>query len=170
MNTESNNGLNTQFLIFIAILIVFNLFLFSMIEYFPFGSYTRSNKYGRLIPRDRDRDEIVDNNLTDEKDLKNDVNSVDAIQQINTDLDAGKYSERVYASSGYKWNGNINFPYGGFTYERSYPVYPAPNICNKDKPYWSTLEGKCIAIDNAHSQSPSPSELGQQNNIVNMIT
>jgi hypothetical protein len=161
MNTESSNGLNIQFLIFIAVLIIFNLVLFSMIENFPFGSYSRSNEYGRLIPRDRDRDEIVDNNVTDEKDLKNDVNSVDAIQQINTDLDAGKY----------KWNGNINFPYGGFTYQRSYPVYPAPNICNKDKPYWSTLEGQCITINNpTPSLSPSTGELGQQNNIVNMIT
>lgn len=154
MNIESSNGLNIQFLIFISVLIVFNLLLFSMIEYFPFGSYTRSNEYGRLIPRDRDRDEIVDNNVTDEKDLKNDINNVDAIQQIDTDLDAGKY----------KWHGNINFPYGGFTYERSYPVYPAPNICNKDKPYWSTLEGKCVAIDNS-TPSLSPS-----NNMTNMIT
>ena len=158
MNTESIYGLNTQFLIFITILVISNLIIFSMIEKFPFGSYTRSNEYGRLIPRDRDRDEIVDNNVTDEKDLKNDVNSVDAIQHIDTDLDAGSY----------KWNGNINFPYGGFTYERSYPVYPAPNICNKDKPYWSTLEGKCVAIDNS-TPTQSPGELVQQNDIVNMI-
>jgi len=154
MNTESNNGLNLQFVIFITVIIVFNLIIFSMIEYFPFGSYTRSNEYGRLIPRDRDRDDIVDNNITDEKDLKNDINNVNAIQQIDTDLDTGNY----------KWNGNINFPYGGFTYERSYPVYPAPNICDKDKPYWSTLEGKCVTIDNS-TPSLSPS-----NNMTNMIT
>jgi hypothetical protein len=158
MNTESNNGLNTQFVIFITALILFNLIIFSMIENFPFGSYTRSNEYGRLIPRDRDRDEIVDNNMTDEKDLKNDVNSVDAIQHIDTNLDSGKY----------KWNGNINFPYGGFIYERTYPVYPAPNICNKDKPYWSTLEGKCIEINSTPSLLPDE-QLVKQNDLINMI-
>jgi hypothetical protein len=159
MNTESICGLNTQFIIFIVLLIVFNLIVFSMIETFPFGSYTRSNTYGRLIPRNRDRDEIVDNNVTYEKDLKDDANNVDAIQYIDTDLDAGSY----------KWNGNINFPYGGFIYERSYPVYPAPNICNKDTPYWSTLEGKCVSIENTPSQSTSPGKLVQQNDMSNMI-
>jgi len=138
--------MNTQFIIFITLLVIFNLLIFSLIETFPFGSYSRSNEYGRLIPRNRDRDEIIDNNVTDEKDLKNDINSVDAIQHINTDLDTGNF----------KWNGNINFPYGGFTYERSYPVYPSPNICNKDTPYWSTLEDKCVSIDDSKNPSASP--------------
>jgi hypothetical protein len=136
MNAEYTNSMSIQFMIFIVLLITFNLIIFSLIEKFPFGSYQRSETYGRLIPRARDRDEIVNE---DEDNAKDDKNSVDAIQKIDTDLDSGNY----------KWNGNINFPYGGFIYERSYPVYAAPNVCEPDTPYYSTLEGKCIAIDNA---------------------
>ena len=130
--------MHTQFCIFIVLLITFNLIVFGLIEKFPFGSYQRSETYGRLIPRERDRDEIVNE---DEDNVKNDKNSVDAIQHIDTDLDTGNY----------KWNGNINFPYGGFSYERTYPVYPAPNICDSSTPYYSTLEGKCIDINNSPS-------------------
>jgi hypothetical protein len=103
------------------------------------GSYSRSNTYGRIIPRSRDRDEPEDNS-------KNDVNSIDEIQQIDTNLDTGNY----------QWNGNINFPYGGFIYKRTYPVYPAPNICSPDAPYYSTLEGKCIDV------SPEEINAGKQ--------
>jgi len=156
MNTESTSGMNSQFLIFICLLIGFNLILFSFIEKFPYGSYQRSETYGRLIPRSRDRDEIKDENNENNKtkddakddakdDEKNDKNSVDAIQHIDTDLDTGNY----------KWNGNINFPYGGFTYDRTYPVYPAPNICDSSTPYYSTLEGKCIEINNSPSANTS---------------
>jgi hypothetical protein len=144
MNTNTTFGLNTQFLIFISLLISFNIIMFYIInrtnlENFPFGSYSRSNTYGRTTPRSRDRDEPEDN-------LGTNVNSVDEIQQIDTNLDTGNY----------KWNGNINFPYGGFTYDRTYPVYPAPNICNPEKPYYSTLEGKCISV------SPEEINAGKQ--------
>jgi hypothetical protein len=140
MNKDTICGVNSQFFIFITLLISFNIIMFYIInksyEKFPYGSYQRNQTYGRISPRSRDRDS-PEENLSEENDVKNDQNSVNAIQHIDTDLD----------SENYKWNGNINFPYGGFVYERTYPVYPAPNICDTTTPYWSTLEGKCIDIN-----------------------
>jgi len=151
MNTNTVFGLNTQFLIFITLLISFNVIMFYIIncsdlENFPFGSYSRNPTYGRVIPRSRDRDQPIINSVIDteiDPEIKSDVNNVTEIQQIDTDLDTGNY----------KWNGNINFPYVGFTYERTYPVYPAPNICNSDAPYYSTLEGKCIDVSPAELEA-----------------
>jgi hypothetical protein len=147
MYQDTIYGINTSFLIFISLLITFNVIMFYFInitnfENFPYGSYQRSKTYGRVIPRSRDRDEPEINNseLSNKSDETNDINE---IQKIDTDLDTGNY----------KWNGNINFPYGSFTYERTYPVYPAPNICDEKNPYYSTLEGKCIDINQENTPS-----------------
>ena len=140
MNQDTICGVNRQFFIFISLLILFNVVMFYIIntsyEKFPFGTYQRTQTYGRVKPRSRDRDS-PEENISEENDIKNDQNSINTIQKIETNLD----------SENYKWDGNINFPYGGFVYERTYPVYPAPNICDVSTPYWSTLEGKCIDIN-----------------------
>jgi len=131
--------MNNQFLIFISLLIIFNILIFTIIENYPYGSYARSNTLGRLIPKQTDRDTNPKFHIqTEEEEEKDDENNVNNVQLIDTgDTYSGNYS----------WDSKYNFPYGGYIYDKAYPVYPAPNICPPELPFYSTLEGKCIAIN-----------------------
>ena len=56
------------------------------------------------------------------------------------------------------WNSYLNFPYGGYIYNSSYPVYLASNICPPEKPYYNSVDGQCIYVDvNIVKNSPSGS-------------
>lgn len=122
------------FLLFLTSLLIMAILLQqSCAETFPYGSYTRSNTMGRLLPRARDRDTNPAIQVNKENQDENDPE----MQHIYLDETSGNYI----------WNSYLNFPYGGYIYNSSYPVYLAKDICPEDKPYYNTLNGQCIFID-----------------------
>jgi len=129
----------------LAILIYSVIVIYTYSEDYPNGSYVRSNTMGRLLPRARDRDTSLAFPLTG-----NDENNDKEVQHILLDEESGKYV----------WNPYLNFPNGAYVYNSSYPVYLAKDICPDDKPYYSTIDGKCIFVDiqvlkNTPSGSPN---------------
>jgi hypothetical protein len=131
------------FYILIGTLLFFSIISHNYYEKYPEAGYIRNNEMGKLLPRARDRDTKVSNAIRD-----------DNIQHINLDETSGNYV----------WNSYLNFPYGGFIYNSSYPVYLAADICPQEKPYYDTMSGKCIFVDiNIIKNSPS----GAPNKIFN---
>ena len=129
------------------ILLGFLLFLSIMshvsYEKYPEAGYVRTNTMGKLLPRARDRDTKP---ITDKIPEDNRDNGVEEVQHINLDETSGNYV----------WNSYLNFPYGGFIYNSSYPVYLASNICPPEKPYYDTMSGICVYVDvNIVKNTPS---------------
>jgi hypothetical protein len=121
-----------NFFILLGGLVLITIMLHQYIETYPNGSYVRSNTIGKLLPRARDRDSNPVSQLNGTS------NSDDAaVQHIKLDEISGNY----------EWNTYLNFPYGGFVYNSSYPVYSAKGICPDDKPYYNTIDGLCINVD-----------------------
>jgi hypothetical protein len=143
------------FIILLGFLIIFTIISHIYYEKFPEAGYVRNNTMGKLLPRARDRDTGLSFQPSNENDLtEKNENEVDQIQHINLDETSGNYV----------WNSYLNFPYGGYIYNNSYPVYLASDICPSEKPYYDTMSGKCIYIDiNIVKNSPS----GAPNKIFN---
>jgi len=120
--------MDRYFIIFIGTILIISLSSYFLMETFPYGNYVRSETMGRTLPRERDRDVAVNNNLNN-----------DQVEYIATEADA----------SNYIFDNSLHFPYGGFIYDRSYPVYLAKNLCPDDAPYWNTLDGTCIAVSSS---------------------
>jgi hypothetical protein len=104
---------------------------------------------GRLLPRSRDRDNNPKFELSNKNDRKDESNNDIEVQHIKLDEESGNYM----------WNPYLNFPNGAYVYNSTYPVYLAKDICPEDKPYYSTIDGKCIFVDvevikNSPSGSP----------------
>lgn len=134
---------NYNFFIFLAVLLIVTLTIHTYCEYYPNGSYVRSNTMGRLLPRSRDRD------TNPAYQMNNNESNDSEVQHILLDEDTGNYV----------WNPNLNFPNGAYVYNNSYPVYLAKGICPEDKPFYSTIDGQCIYVDmkvikNSPSGSP----------------
>lgn len=125
--------MDKYFIIFIGTILIISLGSYFLMETFPYGNYVRSETMGRQLPRERDRDTAVNNNLNEENENN------DQVRYIATEADASNY---IFDSS-------LHFPYGGFIYDRSYPVYLAKNLCPDDAPYWNTLDGTCIAVSSS---------------------
>ena len=126
------------FLLFLALLLIIAILLQqSYSENFPYGSYTRSNTLGRLLPRARDRDTNPAFQVNGDNSRENEEANDKEVQHIYLDETSGNYV----------WNTYLNFPYGGYIYNSSYPVYLAKDICPDEKPYYNTLNGQCIFID-----------------------
>jgi hypothetical protein len=125
------------FYILVGILVVTNIILHRYIEKYPELGYVRTNTMGRLLPRPRDRD----NNpkLNKEK-----LDSNNILESNNIEVQHIKLDEE---SGNYMWNPYLNFPNGAYVYNSTYPVYLAKDICPEDKPYYSTIDGKCIFVD-----------------------
>jgi hypothetical protein len=123
--------------IFVVILII-GILYFSM-ENFPYGSYVQDSLSGRLLPRARDRDTNAKYHLDQNKNKDNKLNrdEYEKLNHIITDSDTGNYT----------WDPLHHFPYGGYIYDKSYPVYLAKNICPDDKPYYNTIDGTCIQVN-----------------------
>ena len=124
------------FFIIFGILIIFILSRYYS-EKYPNGSYVRSNTMGQLLPRSRDRDTNPAFQLSGKNDRPDDENNDKEVQHIKLDEDTGNYA----------WNSYLDFPYGGYIYNSSYPVYIAKGICPDDKPYYNTIDGQCIYVD-----------------------
>jgi hypothetical protein len=138
--------MDKHFIIFIATILIFTLSSYFFIETFPYGNYVRSETMGRLLPRERDRDIAIYNYLNGNNDRKDDESNDKEVVYIATEADA----------SNYIFDDSQHFPYGGFIYNRSYPVYLAKNLCPDDAPYWNTLDGTCIAV-NSTGEITTPS-------------
>jgi hypothetical protein len=140
--------MDKYFLLLLAILLLFTIISHSYYEKYPEAGYVRTNTMGRLLPRERDRDTGL---LFQPSNPSNsDNNNLDEIQHINLDETSGNYV----------WNSYLNYPYGGYIYNSSYPVYLAADICPPEKPYYDTMSGKCIFVDiniikNAPSGAPN---------------
>ena len=124
------------FFIFLGVLLFVIIFSQQFYENYPYGNYVRSNTMGKLLPRARDRDSNPlylngANSRSDEE--ANDTE----VQHIKLDEDTGNYV----------WNSYLDFPFGGYIYNSSYPVYIAKGICPDDKPYYNTINGQCIYVD-----------------------
>jgi hypothetical protein len=142
------------FYILLGCLLFFAILTHSYSEKYPEAGYVRNNGMGKLFPRARDRDTGLAMQPSEENNLKKDDNGVREIQHINLDETSGNYV----------WNSYLNFPYGGYIYNSSYPVYLASNICPPEKPYYDTMSGKCIYVDiNIVKNTPS----GAPNKIFN---
>jgi len=126
-----------NFFIFLSILIFFTIMCHKYYENYPDGSYVRSNTMGRLLPRSRDRDTNPKFNLNGQNNRDQQDANDKEVQHIKLDEDTGNYV----------WNSYLNFPYGGYIYNSSYPVYIAKGICPDDKPYYNTIDGQCIYVD-----------------------
>jgi len=138
-----------QIIIFIFIILIL-LVIYKSYERFPYGNYTRSNTLGRLLPRSRDRDTDKKYHLdTEENNIDNEENNDKEVNHIKLDND-----ESV-GSNNYIWDTN-HFPYGGYIYNRSYPVYLAKNICPPETPYYNTINGTCIAVDTPNTPISTP--------------
>jgi len=134
------------FTIFIFTLLFLTVAAHTYYENYPEAGYVRSNTLGRLLPRARDRDTDPKFQLSGKNDRSNDEENDKEVQHINLDETSGNYV----------WNSYLNFPYGGYIYNSSYPVYLASNICPPEKPYYNTVDGQCIYIDiNIVKNSPS---------------
>ncbi len=138
---------NHLLIIIIGIFILF-IIVSKIKENFPYGNYVRTTTMGRTLPRVRDRDNIIynangesneteneDKYLNENDEQNNLANQNDLIQKIETEN-----------PTQYIWDGSYNFPYGGYYYDKSYPVYLAKEICPPEKPFYSTLDGKCTNI------------------------
>jgi len=122
-----------------AILLILLVFYINS-EHFPYGSYVQDKLTGRLLPRARDRDTNDKYHMSKKEDGTESNISRDEYEKLNhiiTDSDTGNYI----------WDTAHHFPYGGFIYDKSYPVYLARNICPEDKPYYNTLDGTCISVN-----------------------
>jgi len=131
------------FFILLGFLLFLSIMTHVSYEKYPEAGYVRTNTMGKLLPRARDRDTkpIIDKISEDNRN-----NGVEEVQHINLDETSGNYV----------WNSYLNFPYGGFIYNSSYPVYLASNICPPEKPYYDTMSGKCIYVDvNIVKNTPS---------------
>jgi len=118
------------------------MFIYKSYERFPYGNYTRSETLGRLLPRSRDRDTDKKYHLnTEENNIDNEEKNDKEVSHIKLDHD-----ESV-ESNNYIWDNTNHFPYGGYIYDRSYPVYLAKNICPPETPYYNTINGTCVAVD-----------------------
>jgi hypothetical protein len=131
--------MDKNFIILLGFLLIFSLSSYFFIETFPYGNYVRSETMGRLLPRERDRDVAIYNYLNRNNDRKDDEDNDKEIVYIATEADA----------SDYIFDESLHFPYGGFIYDRSYPVYLAKNLCPDDAPYWNTLDGTGIAVSSS---------------------
>ena len=138
--------MDKYFIIFIVTILIISLGSYFLMETFPYGNYVRSETMGRLLPRERDRDSAVYNNLNGKNNREDDENNDQEVKYIATEADA----------SNYIFDKSLHFPYGGFIYDRSYPVYLAKNLCPDDAPYWNTLDGTCIAV-NSSGEITTPS-------------
>jgi hypothetical protein len=128
------------FFIFIATLLIIIISIKYYSEKYVNG-YT-----GALLPRERDRDNNPFFYLSGKNNRSDDESNDQEVQHINLDEDSGHYI----------WNSYLNFPYGGYIYNSSYPVYMAKGICPDDKPYYNTIDGKCIYVDiNIVKNTPS---------------
>ena len=125
------------FYILLGCLLFFAILTHSYQEKYPEAGYVRNNGMGKLLPRARDRDTGLAIQPSEENELKKDDNGVRELQHIKLDETSGNYI----------WNSYLNFPYGGYIYNSSYPVYLASNICPPEKPYYDTMSGKCIYVD-----------------------
>lgn len=119
--------------VLIYILIVIRIYS----ENYPYGSYVRSNTMGRLLPRARDRDTSTKFHLDGNNNRSDDEKNDKEVQHIKLDEESGNYI----------WNPYLNFPNGAYVYNSSYPVYLAKDICPEDKPYYNTIDGKCVYVD-----------------------
>jgi len=127
--------MNKNILIGVFIFSIILLFVYISSEHFPYGSYVQDELTGRLLPRARDRDTNDKYHLENNKKMNRD--EYEKLNHIVTDSDTGNYI----------WDSTHHFPYGGFIYDKSYPVYLAKNICPEDKPYYNTLDGTCISVN-----------------------
>ena len=123
------------FFLFLGVLIYITIVIHQYSEYYPNGSYVRSNTMGQLLPRTRDRDTAF--KLNGENDRSQQENNDKEVQHIKLDEESGNYL----------WNPYLNFPNGAYVYNSSYPVYLAKGICPDDKPYYNTIDGQCIFVD-----------------------
>jgi hypothetical protein len=131
--------MDKHFFLLLLILLLLTIISHTYYEKYPEAGYVRSNTMGKLLPRARDRDTGLSFQPS------KDNNNIE-IQHINLDETSGNYV----------WNSYLNYPYGGYIYNNSYPVYLAANICPDDKPYYDTMSGKCIFINiNIIKNSPS---------------
>ena len=131
---------NHILLFFVGIFIF--IIIFNSFENFPYGSYTKSETLGRLLPRSRDRDTDTKYHLnTEENNIENEEKNDAEVNHIQLN-----YDESIN-SNNYIWDSTNHFPYGGYIYDRSYPVYLAKNICPPETPYYNTINGLCIAVD-----------------------
>jgi hypothetical protein len=132
--------MDKYFLLLLTLLLLFTIISHSYYEKYPEAGYVRTNTMGKLLPRERDRDTGLSYQPP------KDDNGGDEIKHINLDETSGNYV----------WNSYLNYPYGGYIYNSSYPVYLAADICPKEKPYYDTMSGKCIFIDiNIIKNTPS---------------
>jgi hypothetical protein len=128
--------------IIIGAILLILLALYINSEHFPYGSYVQDSLTGRLLPRARDRDTNAKYHMNKKEDGTESNTNInrDEYERLNhiiTDSDTGNYI----------WDSLHHFPYGGFIYDKSYPVYLAKNICPDDKPYYNTLDGTCISVN-----------------------
>ena len=136
--------MDKYFFILIGGLLLLTIISHSYYEKYPAAGYVRNNTMGKLFPRARDRDTGLA--FQPNQDPVKNNNGVDEIQHINLDETSGNYV----------WNSYLNYPYGGYIYNSSYPVYLAADICPPEKPYYDTMSGKCIFIDiNIVKNAPS---------------
>lgn len=132
------------FYMLLGFLLFFTILSHTYYEKYPEAGYVRNNTMGKLLPRARDRDTGL--SFQPRPDIPKDNNGVSEIQHINLDETSGNYV----------WNSYLNFPYGGYIYNNSYPVYLAADICPQEKPYYDTMNGKCVFVDvNIIKNSPS---------------
>ena len=123
--------MDKYFLLLLALLLLLTIISHSYYEKYPAAGYVRTNTMGKLLPRERDRDTGLSFQPS------KDDNGDGEIQHINLDETSGNYI----------WNSYLNYPYGGYIYNSSYPVYLASDICPSEKPYYDTMSGKCIFVD-----------------------
>lgn len=138
------------FYILLATLLIVIISYKQYTENYPYGSYVRSNTMGKLLPRARDRDTDPKFQLSGKNDRSDDESNDKEVQHILLDEESGNYV----------WNPYLNFPNGAYVYNSSYPVYLAKEICPEDKPFYNTVDGKCIFVDmqvvkNTPSGSPN---------------
>jgi hypothetical protein len=132
--------------ILIGALIFFVILSRNYFELYPAAGYVRSETMGKLLPRARDRDTNPAFQLSGKNNRDHDESNDREVQHINLDETSGNYV----------WNSYLNFPYGGYIYNSSYPVYLASNICPPEKPYYNTIDGQCIFVDiNIVKNAPS---------------
>jgi hypothetical protein len=127
--------------IIVSLLIVLTIKLCNMyVEPFAYANYKRNNFAGRLLPK-------KPNNYPISTSKKIKMDDYVKLHHIPTDNLHNKH---------YKWDSEHHFPYGGFIYDRSYPIYLASNICPEDAPYYNTIDGTCIQVDPSIAQINSP--------------
>jgi hypothetical protein len=171
------------FYIFISIVLLITILSYSVEtfkEHLDYGNYTREQTLGTFVPNNQKENMDTYNIAGKEKNNFN-VGREDEELSVPTEkLDwsvsqytgPSNYGNIIYndntinshvgANGNYIFDASNHLPYGGFIYDRSYPVYLAKQVCPEDAPYYDTMNGLCVPVNSTPSNTITDESINQE--------